>query len=164
MFLQPQEKGLASSYTLSHPLNPLGKVSIIQTFVTRSTHGNHTPECVSFILLKPLTEPCRAGDSQDNEGISHPGGLKNSFPGCEDHRYRQCKQQKGASKRREMCIWFTLLLWWWFDFLSFWQEADLPKDHYILVRATHFWRMLITVFLIFINPLFKTVAHTFERS
>ena len=84
MFLQPQEKGLSSSYILCHPLNLLGRVSIIQTFVTRSTHRKHTPECVSLILLKPLTETFRADDSQNNEdagnsqnndGISHPGGL-----------------------------------------------------------------------------------------
>lgn len=122
--LHPQEKSLASNCILRHPSVWRRGLRTNKTFVTRSTHGNLNPEYVSVIsviLPKPLTEPFRAGDHQNGEDISHPEVYK-----IQSLRVRQVqtiqtakrnKQKKGklVSLFKEMCIWFTLLLCWWFD-------------------------------------------------
>lgn len=170
MFLHPQEKSLASNCILRHPSVWRRGLRTNKTFVTRSTHGNLNPEYVSVILPKPLTEPFRAGDHQNVKISLILRSIK--FIPWVWGRCRQYKQQKETSKRREnlspssrKCA-SDLLFYYADDFicLSFRQEAGCTKDQWTLVRATHFWRMLITEVLIFINPLFKTLAHTFERS
>lgn len=70
MFLHSWERSLASNCTGGTPSIWWRELSTNRTFISRSTQGNPNPEYVSLILPKPLTEPCRAGYSQNKMKMS----------------------------------------------------------------------------------------------
>lgn len=163
MFLYPQEKSFTSKCILRHSLNTLERVRNKTNFVTRSTHGNCSLEYVSLLLLNLWLSPSEQVTVK-TENTSHPEVYKIHSQDMRITGVDRANSKKKQAKEREMCIWFILLLCWWFDFLSFWQEAGFTKRPLYFGRGHSLLKNVNHSFLIFINLLFKTLALTFERS
>lgn len=97
------------------------RLSTNQVFGDRSTPGNPSLEDKSFILPKQL--PFLAGDNQHHEDFCHPEAHKTYCWGINtagaDSSNNKMKQEKEKLVFTKMCIWFTFLLCWWFDFSFF---------------------------------------------